>query len=524
MLKRDFDREFDSAWAHAEAGHTVGLTKARALRQEIDDAYEQNLLSKVDWVAYQYGLSSLLINFGKRKRQLATLREGKDCAAQALVESPDTALLGELTYNHANADAGILDLDRKTERDLPDRSRPRTRFELRFKDVLRSLRTAYRDAGESRTTTPDIRASALCNLANYLDDSGRWVEAYEAYVEAFTIDPTNGNAWGNAAELLRRRIIIGRGMIGHYAALHDEYLANAKSLRHRTIEIAGIAVADRYDAMPFYNDHGHVRHGGDELDPYQSWIVKHRLALTTAVEGLGSDSPRWDDAAPGGVYVGPGEPDPPRIFISLNVLKADFLTARRLAYTGERQLRAYADRQHPDDTGVYASTLDSAIYGEPSAMLVLAQRSTLDLLDKLAVAANDHFGAGRSPNTVNFRGFWCDYGQNKINKALHHSDSATAALALSELAYDIDDGGLYPLAKTLRNAGTHRIIRVNDGSPVDVTDATHSTVTAEVLIASTHESLMVARAAYLYLIDLIADGEMAAGHSNAIQLGLPTQE
>jgi hypothetical protein len=253
--------------------------------------------------------------------------------------------------------------------------------------------------------------------------------------------------------------------------------------------------------------------------------VKHRLALSWAVDGLGSDSERFDDAQVDRVTVLPGDLDPPLIFTSMNVLKAEYLTARRLAFQGERKLRESAFGQHDSDSGTYADTLDYSLYGEPVAMLVLAQRSTLDLLDKIAVAANDHFHVGFAPRSVAFRGFWCDYGTNKLRKNLPTPTTRgpSATLALAELAFDMGDGGLYPHAKLLRDAGTHRLVRVTHGDPTGVTDDAHSSVGVDELIDATHESLHVARAAYMYLIDLISDLEEVKSEGITASLDLPNQ-
>jgi hypothetical protein len=50
--------------------------------------------------------------------------------------------------------------------------------------------------------------------------------------------------------------------------------------------------------------------------------------------------------------------------------------------------------QSGSDPGYYIETLDDALYGTRYSMLLLAQRSTLDVLDKTAVVANEYFGCG----------------------------------------------------------------------------------------------------------------------------------
>ena len=68
-----------------------------------------------------------------------------------------------------------------------------------------------------------------------------------------------------------------------------------------------------------------------------------------------------------------------------NVMKGDYLVARELLFAGVSE-----GKGRPRDTGVYFDTLDYAVYGATPSRLVLAQRTALDLLDKVAVALNDY--------------------------------------------------------------------------------------------------------------------------------------
>ncbi len=82
------------------------------------------------------------------------------------------------------------------------------------------------------------------------------------------------------------------------------------------------------------------------------------------------------------------------------MLKAEFLVARRLAFQGQAMHAESPVRQHPGDPGLYTDTLDGSLYGKPPALLLLAHRSALDVLDKIAVTANEHFGSGLVPARV----------------------------------------------------------------------------------------------------------------------------
>lgn len=471
-------------------------------------------------------LSSLQINAACDASDVNEIERGVAWAQEVLDgESSDEGSKASAAYNLANGLTEVHYLAWTEDRAKPaTKASRRAPFRLKEREIVRRTRVLNARAATSRDLDATSRSIALCNLGNSLDESGRWVEAYQCYADAMEADPNNGNAAGNAAELLRRRINGGQGLLGHYAAVYDFYLRRAKDLRQQTVAIAGENTARRWDSLEFTGSPGHISHEGDRLNDYQRWIKKHRLALTLAVEGLGSDEPRWDSASLGGVTVRPGEPDPPPIFSSMNVLKAEFLTVRRLAFNGEAKLLESLYKQHQEDSGWYADTLDHSLYGEPPAMLILAQRASLDLLDKMAVAANEHFQTGLSPSNITFRSYWFDNGSGAIRKRIPLPvDGRGAAIAMAELSFDINLEGLYPAAQTLRNAGTHRLVHLTHGKATGVTEETHSTIDYLELIHACHESLRVARAAYIYLIDLINERESEDKKAQLLNLPLPGQ-
>ena len=261
---------------------------------------------------------------------------------------------------------------------------------------------------------------------------------------------------------------------------------------------------------------GHVTHAGDLEDPYQQWIVGHRLALAPTVEGLGGDGSRWDSADIMSAVIDNDEGLPPRIFAAMNVLKAEFIVARRLAFRGEQMTFTDDGAQHPDDTGSYGATGDGAVYGEGPATLLLAQRSALDLLDKIAVTANEHFRSGLKPDKVDFAKYWRDPKTHELRPVVSTVSGRLARLALAEVQRDLAPDALYPTARMLRNAGTHRLVHGTLNEATGATKETFSTVDLVSLQKSTIEALWVARSSYLYLVDLIdaetptVDGEFAA--------------
>ncbi len=367
---------------------------------------------------------------------------------------------------------------------------------------LREARLLLAAAGHSHEVSSELRSKALCNLGNELDSSGRWLEAYEAYTDALIEYPDNGNAAGNIAELLAARIRLGRGQTGHYAALHQKYAAMAKALRAHTVTLANEVAAQKWDALPTLANVGHEAHVGDENDPYQNWIVRHRLALSFAMEGLGSDGPKWDDANIESAIVASDSSTPEAVFTALNVLKAEFLVARRLAFEGGTELLEGFNAE----TGLYAVIDDDSHFGQPTAKLVLAQRATLDVLDKIAVVANLHFEIGDTPSRVKFRDFWTERKNPDLRTGLPRFRFwPDYALTLAELAFDVDDDGLYARAQQLRNAGTHRLVYVRARQPSGPSREALVTISRDELLAANLQALHVTRAAYLYLVDFIAE-------------------
>ncbi len=486
-------------------------------------------LSPDDFFALLLNLSSLQIDATAPRADRSGLELGMKWAEEVneAVDAPmSTRARGG--YNLANAILELhqIDLTEFKKAPVTNASLKRPPFELAQRNSLRRVRRLLAEAGQANGLEPLERSRALCNLGNVLDESGRWVEAYEAYVDALTEFPSNGNAAGNVAELLRRRLNTGHGLRGHYAAVYNQYAARAKMFRPYTVAIAGEEAARRWDALPILDEVGHTSHDGNPIDAYQQWIRSHRLALSEAIEGLGSDNPHWDDAMATSVAVILGEPDPPPIFAAMNVLKAEFLVARRLAFEGETRLMEDQFAQDPEDTGTYADTLDYSIYGQPSAKLILAQRAAIDVLDKVAVAANLHFKSGVDPEHVTFRNYWFDQGSGTLRKKLPRSRPPTypgAAIALAELSYDIHKDGLYSEALALRNAGTHRLVHVNPLEPGGVSSQAQNTVGLFELIDGCQQTLHVIRSAYLYLIDLIAEGEPDHEESGFLPLSLPLQ-
>jgi hypothetical protein len=276
----------------------------------------------------------------------------------------------------------------------------------------------------------------------------------------------------------------------------------AKGLREQTVAVADEAAAQKWDALPELAEVGHTAHAGQPDDAYQMWISANRLALSAAMEGLGSDSDRWDDAHIESALVATASTSPDAVFAATNVLKAEFLVARRLAFEGSRA----GESERLVETGTYADTGPGAEFGQNVAALVLAQRATLDALDKIAVVTNLHFEVGDPADRIKFREFWTERKTNDLRGQLPRFRRwPDYALTLAELAFDLDDRGLYARAQRLRNAGTHRLIHIDSVDPTGPSRDAIVTIPRSDLVAACIQSLRVTRAAFLYLLDFIAE-------------------
>lgn len=480
--------------------HAVAAREVLSLADELD----RSTLASGEKAALRFVCSSLVINAGADLADVALLEEGRGLALRAQrATTPEQPLHFQCMYNVANAIVIACDLGLPAtgvwEDQVPDivENRRTNRVELR------RARSMFLTVGSSEHADPRSRSAAYCNLANGLDYSGRWAEAFDFYLRALEIDPSNGNAAGNLAQLLMNRIKSGVGQTGHIAAVYDKYVAMAQSLRDGTVSFAGTGAANRWDGLKFTASIGHLTHGLEGDDEYRRWVSVNRLALSPSVEGLGTEGAHWDSSSIEILHgVSPEEMSPP-ILAEMNVLKSDYLVSRQLAFDGYVQV-AEGLEQEDGDTGYYVETLDYSLYGLKYSKLFLAQRSALDVLDKTAVVANEHFGTGEEARRVSFRKFWAS-GDGRVRPELVKSPQRSLPpYALSELAYDMGEEGMYASSQALRNAGTHRIVHAALLDATGTTIDARSSVDIFQLVDSTILALHVTRSAYLYLIDLVA--------------------
>lgn len=327
-------------------------------------------------------------------------------------------------------------------------------------------RRLFWQASQDPEASAELVTQAWTNLANQFAGAFRLGEAHDARLEALRADPTNGVAAGAAA--LGLLWLYEQGGCSDQTKVEALLLAKiAARNEDRMADYAGQQMARKIKAFADKLPDPVPRQA--HADPFIAWVERERLTLSPSVELVDPALGKIDWLTlPGiveGIAVGDGSPPP--IFAMFNVLKADFILARDLAW------RALDEQAWPM-TGRYADTLDYATYGPDASALVLAHRTALDLLDKVAVTANHHFGLGQKPDKVFFGRLWRDppdktTGQRPLTTAVKDAVrmGARALYGLVELADDYETkGGILRPQKDLRNAGTHRFVVLHDmGDP-----------------------------------------------------------
>lgn len=428
--------------------------------------------------------AGIFIDAGATTRDIAIVKEGVDLLRQLHATNPGNS---NFQYNLANGLIALADLDHKPLPAWYLATRP-------LRQEARELWDAARSCDER-----DLRTQALTNLGNSLGRSHRWSEAHDAYVAALKADPSNGVAAGQAARMLWSGVCAGMGNPAKSKQVASRYAAIAKAHRERVVQLAGEAAADLFDHLPGGKEDLVSNPDRPIKNAYLRFVARHNLALVPTIEGLDASLRRWDSLRICCLYekVSAG-PETPPIYAMLNTIKAGYLAARKLVYEQEGPPSG--------DTGLYVDTLDYARYGASTALLLLAQRAAMDVLDQIAVALNDYLHVGLNPDRVHFSNFWrIDKDKPQWRPVLEREimDGNKAVIALGELAEDLSAGFLHRKRKA-RNASTHRFTVLHDMAGSYRANPAIEHVDFDAFWNETIETLQAVRAAILYFVEIVA--------------------
>ncbi|GGI53215.1 LA2681 family HEPN domain-containing protein [Oxalicibacterium solurbis] len=420
------------------------VRQARAINLNLPDELEGiNLM----------GLSAaVLVDGGVLAKDMSAILEGLSLYRELHKYFPTD----DVTYNLANA--LIASVGHPPQQDWLIHQ------ELTRADRAEARRCLWKVAN-NESADRSLQSQAWTNLANQFSASYRLGEAHDARLVALEMDPSNGvAAIGIARELLW---LYKQGNCSEVTLTEAAMMAKVATQHYdQVVQYAGVQFAKEISefAGRFENPPPRVAHEDD----FVYWVERERLTLAPSVELVDPSLGKMDWLMLPGILERQKNSGgaPPPIFAMFNSLKSDFILARDLAWC------ATQEGVWPT-TGRFSDTLDYANYGPDSSALILAHRTSLDLLDKVAVTANHYFEFGENPRDVTFGNLW--RGKPDVNGIRPLSEpirktilgGVTALYGLVELAEDYDNStGILRSQKNLRNAGTHRFVVLHDlGDP-----------------------------------------------------------
>jgi len=475
----------DSLYRMVDTDPTEAAGRARSL-----EATEYLPQSEVDAIK-----GAIFIDAGNELQDVEIVSEGVDLIRTLLKVHPDRM---DIIYNLAN---GLSALAQVTKL-------PIGHWYLKTSDYRREARLHFESVGQSKTAEFGIMARAKTNQANLLNQSFRWLEAYELYREAVRLDPKNVIAASGAVKVLLRATERRLGHNKLLQALAARYLRLVREHQSQLSKYGGSRAEKILDELPSDLDVDVDVHWPPDLsnaDDFTRFVADNNLSLSLTIEGLDPDLRHWDSLSIQSIHEDLDTPHGvPTIFAMFNILKADYLAARWLAYQAIRNLAR--------ESGSYADTLDYAMYGIRESLFTLAQRSTIDILDRIAVAASEYFGLNDSPSIIYFWKRWHVNDGRKLNRPLEWQPfikneidkGNTALIALAELAEDIAVGGYLAPKRTLRNESTHRFVIVHDmGSSGSRESRYVKHFNVEDFKIQTISALKLARAALFYFVEMV---------------------
>lgn len=359
-------------------------------------------------------------------------------------------------------------------------------------------------AANDRDASDDIRSQSFTNLGNLLWSSYRWVEAYDFYTFALAEKPNNGVASSGALKMLR--YALGQEL-GDYDLIVEE-IEHLASHVHENLESIysysggyGVkGIVDELKGIPRVEKNGTTIEG----DEYERFVVSNNLTLSPTIHSHSHESKYWDNINISSVTsdVGSGS-SVPEIFAMINLLKSDYILARQLFFNASS--RFYVD------TGNYNDTLNYACYGVNESALALAQRSALDILDKVAVATLAYLDIGGAKRT-SFKEAWYKKPKGKEDKKefkpkiLQEIENGnTALLALTEVSRDLSNEAGYLFEKQAsRNSSTHRFTILHDlGEVPSSKTGCLEHFDYDVFLMESLRTLKLARSSVIYFVQMV---------------------
>jgi hypothetical protein len=363
------------------------------------------------------------------------------------------------------------------------------------------------------------KCQILTNLANELDQIGRFIEAVEMWDRALRLKEKFAMARGNRGIGLSRyarslydgrhaRFMLVAADDALTAAMRDDALyesADHQSSRS-AFEKERREIAERVDIAAIRSDiDPHRRSLGKNAEEkaYRIWCLANRLFINP-LNDLGPLAVAAQD-----VLTLPSLTDsavsanPPAIIGFFNQMKQEFVSARYLYYDG-----VHARGLHFSDRDVLLyNTLNYPAYSLATEKMRAAFRLAYSLFDKIGFFLNDYFSLGHKPRQVSFRSVWYESkgsappllqrfatyqnwplrGLFWLSKDLFEEDFQLVTEPDAEALNDI------------RNHLEHKYLQLHQEGPVASTQTLGYALTKEDFAAKTLRLLKLTRAALIYL-------------------------
>ena len=370
----------------------------------------------------------------------------------------------------------------------------------------------------------DTRSLSYTNLGILLWSSYRWVEAYDFYILALTENPDNGIASSCALETLK--YALGKEIgdcellvkeIKHLAFHISENLEFICSYSGRD----GVkTIVDRVKDIPCVEKVVSTIEGSD----YEKFVVLNNLTLSPTIHSHSHGSKYWDTINISSVTSSSGI-TAPEIFAMINLLKSDYILARQVFFIASNRLFFEA--------GNYNDTLDGACFGVNESALSLAQRSALDILDKVAVATLSYLEIDGAKRT-SFKEAWfkkrkenCDREEFKPQIWQEIENGNTALRALTEVSRDLSNKSGYLFKKQAsRNSSTHRFTVLHDPGEIP-TSKTGCLEHFEYdnFLKESLRTLKLARSSVIYFVQMVKiREERMSGTKKGVVMPVPSHE
>lgn len=369
---------------------------------------------------------------------------------------------------------------------------------------LEARQLFYKTATDMEATS-DTRSQSFTNLGNLLWSSYRWVEAYDFYSQALEKNPKNAVASSGALKILRYALEQGLGDFELLKA-EIEYLATHINQNIDTI----YAYTGMYGVNGIMDEITDIRPSKKvdqeiQADSYEKFVIQNNLTLSPTIHSHSHSSQYWDSINISSVTTPLGsESGVPEIFAMVNILKSDYILARKIFF--------HACNNHFNETANYNDTLDYSSYGINQSALTLAQRSALDILDKIAVASLSYLSV-KGAQGASMKNAWFKK-PNKRQKTREFDtiieseieNGNTALLALTEISRDLSNQqGFLSTKQSSRNSSTHRftILHDIDSSRAKGTSGCVENFNLEEFKRDSLHTLKLSRAAVIYFVQMV---------------------